>query len=131
VVGVFPTMLCAGLLVDRVLGVCDDLRGSRASSLAGCLRVFSKKTYEQSKHHHAAGVGHEWDKRKESDSRKQEKTNASEQSPENWNAREPNVFAPSPHDAEVVSHGKKSAQGQEHGCRDCHCTHSTQNVQVK
>lgn len=108
-----------------------QLRGSRASPLAGSLRTFSKKAHNQHQHHHAAGVHQERDKRKQSHSRKQEKTNASEQSAQNWNAGEPNVGAPSLRDADIVPHGEKSAQGQEHGCRACQHTHGTQNVQAK
>jgi hypothetical protein len=101
------------------------------SFLAGTTKVFFENVHEQGEQHeHAAGVRQRRDKRKKSDSRKQEKTGASEQSPENWNAREPNMFAPSVHDADVVPHREKSAQGQKHGCRDCQRTHSTQNVQA-
>jgi hypothetical protein len=67
--------------------------------------VFFENVYEQGEQHeHAAGVRDGRDKRKKSDSRKQQKTSASEQSPENWNAREPNMFAPSVYDADVVNH---------------------------
>jgi len=79
-----------------------QLRYSRASSLTGSLRAFPKKADEQRQHHHAAGVHQKQDKRKRSYSRKQEKTNASEQSPENRNAREPNTCAPSLRNADVV-----------------------------
>ena len=49
--------------------------------------------------------------------------------PQNWNARESDLCAPSLHYANVVSQREKSAQAQEHGCRDCQHTHNTWNAQ--
>jgi hypothetical protein len=111
------------------IGILRQLRCLRALSLARSLWTFSKKADDQHQHHYAAGVHQERDKRKQSHFRKQEKTNASERSAENWNAREPNACAPSLRNADVVPHREKSAQGQEHAC-DCQHTHSTQNVQA-
>src|ERR1019366_2593724 len=58
-----------------------DIANNPTMSLAGSLRAFSKKAYEQRQHHHAAGVHQERNKRKRSYSRKQEKSNASELPP--------------------------------------------------
>ena len=105
----------------------SDLIG--LSSSVGTVGVFSENVNEQSKHHwHAAGVHPRRDKRKESDSREQEKTSASQQSTKNWNTRESDLCAPSFRNAKVVQTREKSARGQEYGCRDCQHTHNTKNA---